>query len=238
MMVTNKKRANPYQSKQSYKKQRYQPYQQPVYKGPPARPLSGIEKKVADITPAAYQVNTTGSITLLAVPTLGSDYTNRVGRKIRITSAYIKGYVYTEASTQSAAVNSTSQAARMMLVCDLQPNGSAPAITDILTTADPSSHLNLNNRDRFLILKDKNFVFDPLYLSTTATQSYATASNQIKFLKVYKKLNMETIFNATNGGSIADITSGALYMVWIGSRAAGAADVNAVIATRVRYYDI
>lgn len=198
-----------------------------------------VERKVSDITTATYQVNTTGSITLLAVPVLGSDFNQRIGRKILLKSVYIRGFVATEpALAPTAATSAAAQQVRMMIVSDMQPNGSAPAITDILVAATASSQLNLNNRDRFRIITDKTYVLGPYNNVTTATQATQIASGaQIINIKKYKKLNLEMIFNATNGGTIADIASGALFMVWIGSTAASGNDANAIVSTRVRYAD-
>lgn len=200
---------------------------------------SRMEKKVSDIAVGVVQINTTGTFTLLHIPQLGTDFTNRIGRKTLIRSFYVKGRVTTEgAGGATQGLNVASQQARMILFCDLQPNGAVPVVTDLLNSAEPASHLNLNNRDRFKILKDKMWAFDPYINIVTATQAQASCSRQCYSLKAYMKLNQEVIFNATNGGTIADITSGALYLFWIGSQPAGAGtDANAIISTRVRYED-
>lgn len=208
------------------------PTMAPVY-----RP-SAVERKVNDLTTATYQVNTTGSFTLLANPTLGSDFNNRIGRKVILKSVYIRGRVLTETASAGVEAVVSAQQGRMIIFIDMQPNGAAPAVTDLLVEATPSSQLNLNNRDRFRIVSDSQYVFDPYYFnSSTATQTYSSTANQIKNVKKYKKLNLEMIFNGVNGGTIADITSGALYMFWIGSKAASATDINAILSTRVRYMD-
>lgn len=198
------------------------------------------EKKVYDIASATYQVNTTGNVTALCTPILGTDFTQRIGRKICLKSCYIRGIVRTEGSaTAAASAAGPSQLVRLMLVMDLQPNATLATITQILNTADPTSQLNLDNRDRFKILKDKQWALDPYMYSTVATQSLASASGQSRPLKVYKKLNTEVLFNATNGGTFADIITGNLLMVWIGSTAAGTnTDGNAVVSTRVRFSDV
>jgi len=204
-------------------------------------PVTGTEKKFFDIAAGNLNVSTTASINLLCVPQLGTDYTNRIGRKILIKSLYIRGYVSTEAANSGFA-NSLSvptQLIRMIVLADMQPNGSAPAATDILNTSDPASQLNANNRDRFKIIKDKQWVLGATRVSNTANEVTAmTTSPQAFPLKWYKKLNLETIFNAGNAGAIADINSGALYLVFIGNRAAGTlGDSNAYISTRVRFVD-
>lgn len=201
-----------------------------------------VEKKVNDIAVANYNVNTTGTVTLLANPALGSDMNNRIGRKIQLRSVYIKGSIQVQQSQTgivSAATTVGTQLCRMIILADLQPNGAAPAITDILNTASPASHLNLNFRDRFKIYCDKTWALGPFYFNTTATQSIGmVGSPQMIPIKKFKKINLESIYNATNGGTIADISTGALYMVWIGSTASGADDAIATLGTRVRYDDI
>lgn len=204
----------------------------------PTRP-SFVERKVADLAVATYDANSTGVFTLLAVPVLGSDYNQRIGRKITLKSVYVRGYVGTQQALQAlaSAAPASAQQARMIILLDNQPNGAVPVSTDLLVSANPTSQLNLNNRDRFKILCDKTFVFDPIIYTTTATQAVASASRQIYNIKKYKKLNIESIFNATNGGTIADINSGALYMFWIGTAAAGNNDAYSQLSTRVRFVD-
>jgi len=193
---------------------------------------SSSELKVADLTVANYVADTTGAVTLLAVPVLGSDMTNRIGRKIKLKSVYIRGLLQRE----STAVDTVHDAClcRLMLVYDKQPNGAAPAITDILVTASSISQLNLNNRDRFQILKDKQWVVGPYWTNTVATQSFGIADRVCYPVKIYQKLDLEMIFNSTNGGTIADVNSGAFYLVTIGHRADGG---SFSLATRVRYLD-
>ena len=85
-----------------------------------------------------------------------------------------------------------------------------------------------------MILKDKIYYFGPY----TKDVGFAAFENTGYNIKIYKKINMETIYNSTNGGTIADLSSGALYMFWIGSQtASGGGDANAIVSTRVRFID-
>lgn len=197
--------------------------------------LNAVERKVNDIDTATYQVNTTGTFTLLALPTVGADFNQRVGRKIMLRTVYIKGRVQCENAGSLSPTATTSQQCRMIIFADLQPNGAAPAVTDLLVSATPASQLNLNNRDRFKIYCDKEFYLDPFLIPAAGTSMYLNRSGQV--LKKFKKIQLETIFS-TSTGSISDITSGALYMFWIGSAPAGAnTDANFIGSTRVRYTD-
>jgi len=202
--------------------------------------LNTKERKVYDINSTTYNVSTTGTFTLLAVPTPGTDMTGRIGRKIVLKSCFIRGHIGTEASRNTAIddVIVPATMVRMILLVDCQPNGSVPSTTDLLKESTPTSQLNLDNRDRFKILLDKQWVFDPLYFNNNATFALASASRQQVAFKKYKKLGVETIFNSGSAGTIADITSGALYMFWVGNQSAiGGIDNNAVLSTRVRFDD-
>jgi len=197
-----------------------------------------VERKVYDGPTDNIMVNTSGEFTLLCVPQLGSDMNNRIGRKLTVKSIYIKGRVQTSASiTPAGNARIPAQQARMIILIDFQPNGAEPLVSDLLTAATPQAQLNINNRDRFRILTDKEYVFDPYISNTTADTAVASADNQIKLVKKYKVLNQEVIFN-TSTGTVADITSGAIYMFWIGSQPnSGNVDAQFIGTTRVRYID-
>lgn len=195
------------------------------------------ERKVKDITPTQYTANTTGSFTLLNGIQLGSDYNNRIGRKVVFKSVYIRGYGANQPQIAPAVALTGSQLYRMIVFVDMQPNGATPALTDILQSATSLSQLNLNNRDRFRVLRDRTFAVGPWLLSTTATQSYAATANAVFKFEEFIRLNVETIYNAGNAGTIGDINSGALYMLWVGSAASGATDGTITSSIRLRFID-
>ena len=66
---------------------------------------NNVERKVNDIDTTQYQVNNTGSITLLANPAVGAGFNNRIGRKITLKSLFIRGWV----SIQNAVAIQSSQ---------------------------------------------------------------------------------------------------------------------------------
>lgn len=186
------------------------------------------EMKYSDIATNTVAVNTTGSFSLLHIPILGSDFNARIGRKTLAKSVYIRGIWGSDVLGSIGA-----QQVRMVLFVDYQPNGLAPTVLQVLSTAVPTSHLAADNRDRFKILCDKEFAIGPQNVATPAFSSPV-----VQNIKLYKKLNLQTIFNATNGGTIADITTGALYLFFIGSAAAGNGDGACTWSSRVRYADV
>ena len=159
------------------------------------------------------------STQLLNGCTQGSDATNRIGRKLVLKSCLVRG-TFTLASTSTGG-----SPIRLVLVYDKQANAAAPATTDVFLADNFSSQNNLNNRDRFIILSD--FISDPI----------AASGNFSIGFKMYKKMNLETMFNGGNAGTVADITSGALYlfMAQNGSIATAAPTLN--LRTRVRFID-
>jgi len=201
---------------------------------------NAIEKKVYDVGPSTKACNATGTVTAMFIPTLGSDMQNRIGRKTCIKKIFLRGFITLEAASDTlGACNAESQAARVMMVWDSQPNGAIAAIADILK--DPASatesQLNIDNRDRFKVIWEKNFVFDPFILPG-GTVNAGVSNRTCYFFKKFKRVNLETIFNNTNGGTIADISSGALLLVTVGTVAAGAdLNSNLFFTHRTRFAD-
>lgn len=180
-------------------------------------PRGPMELKVFDVTVGATAISTGGSFVLLHNPVPGMDFNNRIGRKTLVRSMYSR--IYCETSASNGVSNSIGGAPyRWIFLVDTQPNGSTPVTADLLTAATPDSHLNLNNRDRFKILKDKYARFGPFWGSTGAgTTAYGPSDPQNMTYKYYRKIRQEVIYNAVGGGTIADITSGAIYFFIITS---------------------
>jgi len=129
---------------------------------------------------------------------------------------------------------------RYVIVYDKQSNGVAPTWANVISSQDIAgtvvstvySMVNLDNRDRFVIIRDKTLVMGKSV--STATQAYSTATSII--VKDYIKLKLPTIFNAGTAGTIGDITSGALYIFAIANQAA-ASGVTMTFTTRLRFDD-
>jgi len=185
------------------------------------------ERKVIDVDPASYNANTTGVLTLLNGVATGTDFTNRIGRKIRLKSIYIRGYCQPEDQTTG------NNLARMIVVYDMQSNGAAPTVTDILKSATSVAQLNLDNRDRFKVLIDKQLAMGQ-FDSTTAGATNAAAPT-IHQIKKYKKLNLEVLFNGT-AATVGSIATGSIYMLTIGAVASGVGSTFTV-SSRIRFED-
>nr|QXP07659.1 MAG: putative capsid protein [Arizlama virus] len=189
---------------------------------------SQVEKKYIDIALANYAGDTTGSVTPLNVCNEGTGVSQRIGRKTCLKSVQVRGMIQT---TDEIVANNM---VRLMLVWDKQVNGVTATIAEILSAATSASFMNLDNRERFVVLWDKHFSLGQV--SNTATQAFSSGQTS-HVVNKYKKLppGSFSIYDGTGAG-IADINTGALYLVTIGMQAAGAG-ATCSLATRVRYTD-
>lgn len=201
--------------------------------GPPAtRGFYGLyskrgrdELKVCDVSGATIQALSSGAVTLINGVSQGTDYTNRIGRKILVKSLFMRFNIY----PNSAISQPTGDLIRVLLLCDYQPNGAAPTTTDILQTADYLSPLNLNNRDRFKVWYDKYISMEASYYPSFLLTAGSPAMH---FRQVFKKMSMEVI-NSGSGATVGSIQTGAMYIFVISKSTGTLYDFN----TRVRFID-
>lgn len=162
----------------------------------------------------------------------GTDATTRIGRKIKMKSLQIRWTVSTQ--LPATGLNPAGLVAgdvRVLVVYDRQCNGVLPAVTDILqsgTVSCVTSPMNLNNRERFIVLVDKFFHLDP----------QGPGSHVFRCYRKIPASAQDVIFNAGNAGTIADIVTGAVIVVTattVQATVAGAIDGN--MYTRIRFLD-
>ena len=194
-------------------------------------PLSGRtpskETGYVDVASASYALDTTGSVTLLNTIAQGTSVTQRVGKKVSLKSLQARGTI---SSNSATIVNDVAY----MIVYDKRPTGALPTISDILTSAAPTSMNNDNNAGRFRILKRVDAV---LIGNTTAAAN--TTDSTIQGADWFLNLKgLQTVYKAAATGAIADIEEGALYLVTIGGTAAGTGAGFMQTAFRTRFVDI
>jgi len=194
-------------------------------------PESTEERKVIDVGANTYaDVLYTGQLVLLNGVAQGTDFTNRVGRKVQMKSVQLRGSVFP---------NSTSHVAGrwdLYLILDMQANAAAPNVTDIISANTGSnSFINLNNRDRFKVLVHRFGFVGAASGGDTAAPSANLASGG-RALEIYKSLNHEVIFGGT-GATIGSIQSNALYALMITDGGAAGEGMDYEFAARVRFTD-
>jgi len=171
-------------------------------------------KDVAGLQALTSAAATTWSpLSFIAGIATGTSAGQRVGRKTLLKSLLVRW------NTSYASANS----ARLMVVYDHSPNGVLPLITDILNINSLNGINNLDNSDRFIILKD-------FYLNTQIPDGQLFKAESF-FLKWPEGL--QQVWTAAGTGTIADCTTGALYIM-----ACGGVAVTVNTTTRVRYTDV
>jgi len=179
-----------------------------------------MEFKSIDVAQGPTAVDQASSVLLLNGCARGDDIGARTGRQIMMASIEAKFYNY---STVTTGIN---QVHRVLLVLDRQPNGAALTAAQVLTTVNTLSSRLLENRNRFRILMDRRMTLDA-----------ATISGSRRVTKFYKRLHVPVTFNSGNAGTLADIATNSLYVIAIGSEAAGATAGSIQGFYRVRFTD-
>lgn len=170
---------------------------------------------------------------------VGTNYYNRIGRRIEMASLHLKGVI-----TQTGNVTTVTDYCRLAVVYDRQCNGSAinppNLFADIdssgaVTGSTPSSGLNPDERERYLILADIK-----LALPATTTAGLTGASDGISTtynINRYIKLNGLLTHYSGDTDLVASISTGSLYVIGMGNLAAGSAGYHFVGTWRLRYAD-
>jgi hypothetical protein len=164
-----------------------------------------FEKKYLDSVFAAASIPTAGgfSTSWNLIPQ-GTTKNTRIGNKCTVVNINAHGQL--TLLTQAAA-SVVGDKVRWLVFVDKQANGAVPAaISDLLqtmpgATTDVNSFRNMDNVDRFVILKDKTYVLNQ------ATQSGSLGSNvTTRELKFNKKCQIPLEFSSTTG-AITEIRS-------------------------------
>jgi len=227
--------------KQPSKKRRYTPYKQPyvspagaIRPGGWYNPIRGVERKFYDRSfnsTIPSNVVTWSTITnnflLNGVPT-GAGATARVGRKMTIKSLMFRYNVRIDGSVDNTATTGGASI-RMLIVYDRAPNAVIPTNAAIVQDDFFVTNLNLDNRDRFVVLAD--ILSEPI----------SKEGNWNACGKRFIKLNNDVVFNAGDtANDIGTIQTGAIYFLFAQSggltyTTASALDLG--WSTRIRYED-
>jgi len=155
-------------------------------------------------------VNPTTTPSLFAI-SQGTTKNQRIGNKIHAYQIRITGV----ALVQSA--NNAGEVCRLMLVWDKQANGATASPADVLEQGTGAtvaagtgltSFVNMDNVERFVILKDKKYSFNPTSAGGGASASFPYYVN----FKMNKKINMKVDYSSTTG-AVTEIRSNNLFIL-------------------------
>lgn len=155
----------------TYRKPRFQKFSSSgYYRKTGLMKYSGkSELKFFDTTLATTAITSAGIIVnnTLNAMVEGSDYNNRIGRKVTVTKIHLRGNC-TLPSSATATLANLVVGMRIILYMDKQCNASAATVASILQTADEKSYNLLENSERFQILKDWYFTLESKTLAVLA----------------------------------------------------------------------
>lgn len=115
---------------------------------------------------------------------------------------------------------------RVLVVYDKQANAATPGITDILRADTFTATNNLSNRDRFVT------IFDHVSTPVSVQGEFQVCDT------LYKKINLETMFNAGTAGTVGDITTGSVHIFVAQAGGITVAAPDFVSNCRIRYSDV
>lgn len=157
----------------------------------------------------------------LFAPTVGSALNQRVGRQVKMMKVKVRGTIEVPLQTVQTIVDSATQI-RVLLVLDKQTNAAQMTGAALMNDgADPDSTLdsfqNPNNFGRFQVLKDRSYVFEQKCAVNNAAATTVSIGGLMKtFNFTHRFKNPLTVhFNATNGGTVADIVDNSLHVLML-----------------------
>ncbi len=192
----------------------------------------GAEKKFFDTTLGGTASTTAGAIvnaSLNIVPE-GNGESDRIGRKITIHNIRMRGQLNLFASPASTS----GTIVRVMVYQDMQTNGAAATVGDLLESANWRAYRNLANQSRFVVLLDKVMAISPQAATITSADVIAT-QNVARVFHFNKKCAIPIEFdNSATTGVITSQRSNNIGVLYI----AEAATVTLDYICRIRYTDV
>jgi len=161
---------------------------------------------------------TPANVKTLFCPTVGSAINQRIGRKVKLFKIKIRGcLILPQTMDQDDA--RFLPTVRLMLVQDMQANGTEMSAESLMSSASTAalamnSFQNVDNFGRFKVLYDKVFRFTTQDMAADGVATNSGGGYRIPF-KITKKFKVPIVvnFNATNGGTVADITDNTFNMI-------------------------
>lgn len=149
---------------------------------------------------ATGEVPATGQLALIPQ---GDTEATRDGRKAVVKSIGFKGdIIYTPGASTVGSVHVT-----LYIVQDMQCNGAAAAVTDVMTNATLfKNYLNLSNSGRFKILKKWNEVL------TCPAGTSAAYNTQTRYIEWFQKCSIPLEFSGATG-AITELKSNNIFLM-------------------------
>jgi len=207
--------------------------------------LKGTDILLTQAAPIVTTTGTNANIMLLNGIAPGNGSYNRIGRKVSLKSLRLKGAVEFS-SIPSATGVEVGNFVRMVVVWDRQPGGVIPTwdtvfgytLQDATEASTIMAPLRYDNMSRFTVIKDKIIDYS---VQPSSPVSTAAITEQVDFDEYINLGGKVTTYSGQSAPTtIADIATGALYVMWraysnnVGQASAA---VSAISVARLRYLD-
>lgn len=170
-------------------------------------------------------IDTPGEVVFIGGCTQGSSENQHPNKKFLLKSYQLRGRV---ANQGSASFNNFS----IVMVLDMDPQGTAPAVTDIFkaVSGTPSVNLMLNPQGsaRFRVLARRNYTLN----------GPTSDVNGALYIDEYFDLKKIEVVTKTANADIGSIQKNALFAVFIGTNVTGTSSTGANLIGRLRFIDI
>lgn len=197
------------------------------------------EKKFFDLTVSQTYPTAGVIIPSLNLLTAGTGATNILGKKCTVTSLQFNGVVTVpQINDDTFADLLDASFVRTIFYLDRQCNGAAATVADILASASPFAHLNLENSKRFKVLKDYRMSFSGGSLGTNASVGTTNAflsTGENKTMVFYKRCNISLEFVSGAANNIANVKSNNIGILLIINDQTPGTVLNGI--SRIRFTD-
>lgn len=163
---------------------------------------AGIERKIfaGSIDTATPGATWAQSETTLVAPTQGTAVDNRLGNKITVRNIMVRGWIYLTGDVPNTEY---CDLLRLVLVQDKQPNGAAPAVTDVFDSDEIHGLWNMDNRQRFRVHADKTY----------RLKGGDASGADLDIVPVHFELPMKVaVTYKGNAGTVADIATNNFFI--------------------------
>jgi len=181
--------------------------------------LTAVQNSTADWTGTELDATVGAGVlamNCLFAPVTGDDIQNRQGRKVFLKKLRIQGQLLVAKSANTTSAR-TPNIIRVIVYQDKQTNGTQSQGEQLISSGTATNCLYMfqstANFGRFRILKDKTFTFqDPSMFRENAADE-AFFNGLTRFFKFNLKVNEWVNYNATNGGTVADVIDNSWHLI-------------------------
>lgn len=156
------------------------------------------------------------TLNTLFAPVTGDDFNNRSGRKVQVLGIKIKGHINIQAQSDQVAADNAALI-RILLVQDQQTNAAQLNSEDVITSGAASAAIDMFQNPaffgRFRVLQDRFFSLQSPSITFDGTN--IEQSGLVRPFKMNIRFTKPVVvhFNATNGGTVADIIDNSFHII-------------------------